>query len=64
MIFKYFILLQQIVFKNLPIGIGWTILSLSPIFALFISKREGEEINKLTIFYSFLSFIGVAITLI
>ena len=58
------ILFQQIVFKFLPIGIGWTLLSLSPVFALFISKREGEEINKLTIFYSFLSFIGVAITLI
>jgi len=58
------ILFQQIVFKFLPIGIGWTLLSLSPVFALFISKREGEEINKLTIFYSFLSFIGVSITLI
>ena len=32
--------------------------------ALFISKREGDEINKLTIFYSFLSFFGVSITLI
>ena len=58
------ILFQQIVFKFLPIGIGWTLLSLSPIFALFISKREGDEINKLTIFYSFLSFFGVAIALI
>ena len=58
------ILFQQIVFKFLPIGIGWTLLSLSPVFALFISKREGDQINKLTIFYSFLSFIGVAIALI
>jgi len=58
------ILFQQIVFKFLPIGIGWTLLSLSPIFALFISKKEGDKINKLTIFYSFLSFIGVAIALI
>ncbi len=58
------ILFQQIVFKFLPIGIGWTLLSLSPICALFISKREGDQINKLTIFYSFLSFIGVAIVLI
>ena len=58
------ILFQQIVFKLLPIGIGWTLLCLSPIFALFISKREGDEINKLTIFYSFLSFVGVAIVLI
>jgi len=58
------ILFQQIVFKFLPIGIGWTLLSLSPVFALFISKREGDEINKLTIFYSLLSFIGVALALI
>ena len=58
------ILFQQIVFKNLPIGIGWTLLSLSPICALFISKREEDHINKLTIFYSFLSFMGVAIALI
>ncbi len=58
------ILFQQIVFKFLPIGIGWTLLSLSPVFALFISKREGDQINKLTIFYSFLSFIGVAITIV
>ena len=58
------ILFQQIVFKFLPIGIGWTLLSLSPIFALFLSEREGERINKLTIIYSFLSFVGVAITLI
>ncbi len=58
------ILFQQIVFKFLPIGIGWTLLSLSPIVALFLSKREGDEINKLTIYYSFLSFIGVAIALI
>ena len=58
------ILFQQIVFKYLPIGIGWTLLSLSPIFAIFISNREEDRINKLTIFYSFLSFIGVCITLI
>ncbi|WP_413678467.1 EamA family transporter [Prochlorococcus sp. MIT 0916] len=57
------ILFQQIVFKFLPIGIGWTLLSLSPVFALFISKKEGDIINKVTIFYSFLSFIGVAIAL-
>ncbi len=58
------IFFQQIVFKFLPIGIGWTLLSLSPVFALFISKGEGEKINKLTIIYSLLSFIGVGITLI
>ncbi len=58
------ILFQQIVFKSLPIGIAWTLLSLSPVFALFISKREEDQINKLTIFYSILSFIGVGVTLI
>ena len=58
------ILFQQIVFKHLPIGIGWTLLSVSPIFALFISNGEEDKINKLTVIYSFLSFIGVAITLI
>ena len=58
------ILFQQMVFNFLPIGIGWTLLSLSPVLALFISKKEGDKINKFTIIYSFLSFIGVAITLI
>ena len=58
------ILFQQIVFKFLPIGIGWTLLSLSPISSLFFSKREGDNINKITIIYSLLSFVGVAITLI
>ena len=58
------ILCQQIVFKFLPIGMGWTLLSLSPILALFISKREGDKINRLTIIYSILSFVGVFITLI
>ena len=57
------IFFQQIVFKFLPIGIGWTLLSLSPICALFISYREGDKINKLTIFYSILSCFGVVISL-
>ncbi len=57
------IFFQQMVFKFLPIGIGWTLLSLSPILALFISKKEGDNINKLTVIYSLLSFIGIAITL-
>ncbi|MBW3042546.1 EamA family transporter [Prochlorococcus marinus] len=58
------ILCQQIVFKFLPIGVGWTLLSLSPVFAIFISQREGDKINTLTIIYSILSFLGVSIALI
>ena len=56
------ILFQQIVFKSLPIGIAWTLLSLSPVCALLISNREKDRINKLTIMYSSLSVIGVGIT--
>ena len=58
------ILFQQIVFKFLPVGIGWTLLSLSPIFALFMAKTEEDKFNNLTVIYSFLSVIGVGITLI
>ena len=61
---NFCILFQQIVFKSLPIGIGWTLLSLSPVISLFIVKREKERINKLTVVYSLLSIIGVGITLI
>ena len=57
------ILFQQIVFKSLPIGIGWTLLSLSPVVAIFFSKQEQDRIDKLTVIYSLLSFIGVCITL-
>ena len=58
------ILFQQVVFNFLPIGIGWTLLSLSPVCALFIFNREEERINKYTFAYSFLSFLGLGITLI
>tara|TARA_B100000700_G_C14902300_1_gene787977 strand:+ start:323 stop:1189 length:867 start_codon:yes stop_codon:yes gene_type:complete len=58
------ILFQQIVFKYLPIGIGWTLLSLSPIISLFFSKKEEDKINLSTVLYSCLSFIGIGIALI
>ena len=38
------ILLQQIVFKTLPIGIGWSLLSTSPIISLFLAKNEEKGI--------------------
>ena len=58
------IFFQQIVFKSLPIGIGWTLLSLSPVCAIFLSKSEEDKINRSTIIFSLSSFVGVAITLI
>ena len=59
---NFCILFQQIVFKALPIGMGWTLLSFSPVVSLFFSNRE--RINKLTVIYSLLSIIGVGIVLI
>ena len=40
------ILLQQIVFKTLPLGIGWTLLSISPVISLFFSSKEEGMITK------------------
>ncbi len=57
------IFLQQTVFKILPIGVGWTLLSTSPIFSLFFAKFEGESVNRMSILYSFISLLGVAIAL-
>ena len=61
---NFCILFQQIVFKSLPIGIGWTLLSLSPVVSLFFSNRERERINKLTVIYSLFSIVGVGIVII
>ena len=61
---NFCILFQQIVFKALPIGMGWTLLSFSPVVSLFFSHRERERINKLTVIYTLLSIIGVGIVLI
>ena len=37
------IFLQQIVFQSLPLGIGWTLLSTSPIISLFFTKKEERQ---------------------
>ncbi len=58
------ILLQQFVFKSLPIGIGWTILSTSPIFALFLAKNEGEKVTLVSILLSLTTLTGVGIVLL
>ncbi len=57
------ILLQQIVFQSMPIGIGWTLLSTSPIFSLFLARFEGETISRQTILISSLAFLGVGVAL-
>ncbi len=53
------ILLQQNVFRILPIGIGWTLLSTSPLMALFFARSEGEEINWKTLVLTTMIILGV-----
>ncbi|WP_320667527.1 DMT family transporter [Prochlorococcus sp. MIT 1307] len=58
------IFLQQVVFKTLPIGIGWTLLSISPVISLFFAKFEGDNINNISILSAFLALLGVVIVLL
>ncbi len=58
------IYLQQTVFKLLPIGLGWTLLSISPVISLFFASLEGEDIDTKSILTSLLALVGVAIALI
>ena len=55
------ILLQQNVFKLLPIGLGWTLLSTSPIMALFFARAEGEKVNWKTYVLTATTILGVGI---
>ena len=58
------ILLQQIVFKTLPIGIGWALLSTSPVISLFFAKNEEREISKKIIFFTFFLFFGLTLIIL
>ena len=55
------ILLQQNVFKVLPIGLGWTLLSTSPAFSLLFVKSEGEKLNWKNLALTAITISGVAI---
>ena len=55
------ILLQQIVFKTLPLGVGWTLLSTSPVISLFFSRKEEGMITKGIIFFTSLLFLGLCL---
>ncbi len=57
------ILLQQNVFKILPIGLGWTLLSTSPVISLFFSRAEGEELNWKILILTVTTILGVALVL-
>ena len=58
------ILLQQIVFKTLPLGIGWTLLSTSPVISLFFAKKEEGQITKGIIFFTALLFLGLCLIIL
>ncbi len=58
------IFLQQIVFQTLPLGIGWTLLSTSPIFSLFFTKKEEGILTNEIIISTFFLFIGVCLILL
>ena len=58
------IYLQQLVFQNLPLGIGWTLLSTSPIFSLFLAKREEGKLSKETIAFTIFLFFGISLIIL
>jgi len=58
------ILLQQVVFKTLPIGVGWALLSTSPVISLFFAKKEEREITKKIIFFTCFLFFGLTLIII
>ena len=55
------ILLQQNVFKLLPLGLGWTLLSTSPVMALFFARAEGDELNWNTYVLAATTILGIGI---
>jgi len=58
------IFLQQIVFESLPLGIGWTLLSTSPIISLLFTKQEEGILTNEIIFTTLLLFIGICLILL
>ena len=58
------ILLQQIVFKSLPLGIGWTLLSISPIISLFFANKEEMKITNGIILFTGLLFLGLSLIIL
>ncbi len=55
------ILLQQIAFQKLPVGLAVTCLSTSPVMAMFFAKREGDHIVRKDLLACLLSVLGVAV---
>ena len=58
------IFLQQVVFQSLPLGIGWTLLSTSPIISLLFAKKEEGTVSHEIIFNTVILFIGICLILL
>jgi len=55
------IFLQQVVFQSLPLGIGWTLLSISPVISLFLINKEEGRISKHMIFTTLSLIFGLGL---
>ena len=58
------IFLQQIVFKTLPLGVGWALLSTSPLISLFFATKEEGQVTKGIIFFTTLLFLGLCLIIL
>jgi len=52
------------VFKTLPIGVGWALLSTSPVISLFFAKNEERKITKKIIFFTCFLFFGLTLIIL
>ena len=56
------IALQQLVFRELPVGPGVTLMATAPVMALLIAPLEGDAIQPLGLLAAVLALAGVAVT--
>ena len=57
------ILLQQMVFQQMAVGPGVTLMSTAPVMALMISRFEGDPIDRPGVAAALLAVAGVACTM-
>ena len=58
------IYLQQLVFQTLPLGVGWTLLSTSPLFSLFLAKKEEGSLSREVIVFTIFLFFGISLIIL
>jgi drug/metabolite transporter (DMT)-like permease len=58
------IVLQQVVLKQLPLGIGITVLSTAPVMALLVAAPEGDHPRASGVCASLLAVSGIALAVL